>query len=79
MPIYVECNPDEYVVKHLLGFKKKEIKHASGKPRIGKLLQKNENCVALVDEDPESSSIPYFDSLSNTKKQHEISFLRSHG
>lgn len=57
--IYIECNPDELLVK-LYGFNKRNIKHSYGKSRIGKLLEKNQGQVALVDEDPNGTPIPYF-------------------
>lgn len=57
--IHVECNPDEVLIA-IFGFTKKRIKHSSGKSRIGKILEKNQGLLALVDEDPEGTPIPYF-------------------
>jgi hypothetical protein len=57
--IYVECNPDELLTQ-MYGFFKRNIKHSYGKSRIGKLLEKNQGHLALVDEDPDGTPIPYF-------------------
>lgn len=59
--IHVECNPDG-VLMQIYGFFKRTIKHSSGKSRIGKLLERNQGRIALVDEDPEGTPIPYFDN-----------------
>ncbi len=61
--IYVECNPDELLVI-LYGFSKKNINHSYGKSRIGKLLERNQGQVALVDEDPDGTPIPYFNKTN---------------
>ena len=58
--IYVECYPDELLIQ-MCGFFKRNIKHSFGKSRIGKLLEKNQEHIALVDEDPDGTPIPYFD------------------
>ncbi len=68
--IYVECNPDEILIKKY-GFFSRNIKHASGKSRIGKLLENNEENIALVDEDPDGSPIPYFNRTNFTLKKKE--------
>ncbi len=57
--IHVECDPDE-VLTRLYGFTKKRIDHSYGKSRIGKILEKNQDRLALVDEDPDGTPIPYF-------------------
>ncbi|MHA1491280.1 MAG: hypothetical protein ACTSRI_16720 [Promethearchaeota archaeon] len=57
--IYVECNPDELLIQ-MYGFFKKNIKHSYGKSRIGKLLENNQGHIALIDEDPDGTPIPYF-------------------
>ena len=57
--IHIECNPDEVLIQ-MYGFFKSRIKHSYGKSRIGKLLEKNRERIALVDEDPEGTPIPYF-------------------
>jgi len=62
MRIYVECYPDKVlvdVIAERLRFSKKNIDHRSGKARICKILEKYDNCIALLDEDPYSSQPPY--------------------
>ena len=68
--IYVECNPDELLMQ-IYGFFKRTIKHSSGKSRIGKLLEKNQGRLALVDEDPEGTPIPYFNNTAFTLVKQE--------
>jgi len=72
--IYVECNPDELLIKKY-GFIKRNIKHSSGKSRIAKLLERNENCLALVDEDPNGTPIPYFDRTNFTVMKLEKGYI----
>jgi len=52
--IYVECNPDELLVKLLTGVSKREIIHAGNKPEVCKRLKKINGVIGLVDEDPDS-------------------------
>ena len=62
MRIYVECYPDKVlvdVIAERLRFSKKNIDHRSGKARICKILEKYDNCIALLDEDPYSAQPPY--------------------
>ena len=62
MRIYVECYSDKVLVEVIaerLRFSKKNIDHRSGKARICKILEKYDNCIALLDEDPYSAQPPY--------------------
>lgn len=68
--IYVECNPDELLVRKC-GFTKRNIKHSYGKSNVGKLLEKNIGKLALVDEDPDGTPIPYFKNTDFTLVKQE--------
>lgn len=70
--IYVECKPDSILVKSLIKISRKEIIHAGNKPEICKKLKKRENCVGLVDEDPNSPQPPYM-------KRMKAEFLSENG
>ncbi|MBS7268589.1 MAG: hypothetical protein KIH10_07140 [Candidatus Freyarchaeota archaeon] len=70
--IYVECKPDSILVKSLIKISKKEIIHAGNKSEICKKLEKQENCIGLVDEDPNSPQPTYM-------KRMEAEFLSEHG
>lgn len=71
--IFVECDPDEVLVKSLT--RGKIIKHPSNKPRVCSQLAKTNGSVAMVDEDPKSVQHPYIDKLKGTG---QVSFLSGH-
>jgi hypothetical protein len=60
--IYTECKPDSALVK-TLGISKKQIIHVGNKPEVCKRLEKDKNCIGLVDEDPSSFQPPYLKKL----------------
>lgn len=62
--IYVECKPDFILVKSLLKISKREIIHAGNKPEVCKRLEKRENCIGLVDEDPASPQPSYVKKIN---------------
>lgn len=72
--IHVECNPDEVLVQ-IFGFVKRSINHSSGKSRIAKLLETNQGRIALVDEDPEGTPIPYFDNTNFSLVKQESGYV----
>ncbi|MCJ7497004.1 MAG: hypothetical protein MUO78_02560 [candidate division Zixibacteria bacterium] len=72
--IYVECNPDEALVKSL-GIPRREIHHSGNKPEVCKRLKKSKNCKGLVDEDPSSEKLPYMDKLKLHSNEHNIKLL----
>jgi len=55
--IVIECDPDEYVVKSL-GFPKKSIKHEGGKGKVLGVVRKQEKCIGIIDEDPQTHQPP---------------------
>jgi len=65
--VFVECDPDELLVKKM-GFPKKMIIHAGNKPRVCKRLKDNDNCCGLVDEDPYSVQPEYLKNLLNNPR-----------
>lgn len=69
--IYVECNPDETLVK-ILGFSRKQITHAFGKGNICNKLEKTKNTLGLVDEDPQSAQPKYLKRLKPRKQEDGI-------
>ncbi len=51
--IYVECKPDEVLVRVLTGLPRREVIHEiKGKPRIVDKISKLQNSTGLIDEDP---------------------------
>ena len=72
--IYVECYPDELLIQ-MYGFFKRNIRHSYGKSRIGKLLEKNQGHLALVDEDPDGTPIPYFDKTNFSLVKRENGYM----
>jgi hypothetical protein len=60
--IYTECKPDSTLVM-ILGIPKKQIIHLQGKPEVCKQLEKRENLLGMVDEDPFSVQPSYLKRL----------------
>ena len=71
MGLHVECLPDETLVKKL-GFTRKQVEHHDGKSRVFAALKKHQNQVALVDEDPGSSTTSYEDNLTTRESAFGI-------
>ncbi|MFQ5891233.1 MAG: hypothetical protein ACE5HW_00375 [Candidatus Methanofastidiosia archaeon] len=57
--IYVECKPDFTLVNSITDIPKREIIHAGNKSELCKKLEKEKNCMGLVDEDPWSGQPSY--------------------
>ena len=60
--IYVECKPDWVLVTSLLK-KTDRVMHLGNKSEVCKRLKKTENCIGMVDEDPESIQPKYLEEL----------------
>ena len=60
--IYLECKPDEALVRSL-GIRRRDISHQRNKEQVLKMIARVSNCIALVDEDPNSSLPPLFGQL----------------
>lgn len=54
----VECKNDERFVIELIRKKSGSIIHARGKPNVLKNLERCNNCLGLIDEDPISNQLP---------------------
>lgn len=72
--IYIECQPDEVLVK-TLGISEKEIIHAGGKGNVCNRLSKASNCKGLIDEDPYSAQPGYIKKLKLLIEAHKIKVL----
>lgn len=68
--IFVECKPDEALLKSL-GATKKRIDHRGNKPEVCKALEKSNNSKGLIDEDPWSTQPRYIDRLHITQNLKE--------
>ena len=60
--IYTECKLDSSLVR-ILGIPKKQINHQQGKSEVCKQLEKRENLIGMVDEDPSSVQPSYLKRL----------------
>lgn len=60
--IYLECKADETLVRSL-GTRRRDISHQRNKEQVLKMITRVTNCIALVDEDPNSSPPQLFGQL----------------
>lgn len=74
MEIHIECKPDEILV-NMIGFTKKQIRHHFGKSRIFGAIEKLENQIALVDEDPNQAKHRYEEQLIFQNKKDGVSYF----
>lgn len=62
--LYLECKPDMVLVQTLTGLGKREIIHDfKGKQEVLRLLSRDRNSIALVEEDPGSDPSVYLASM----------------
>ena len=62
--LYVECLPDETLVRRLTGFPKREIIHQlKGKYEVLENLATQSNSTAMVDEDPNTNQPRYLERM----------------
>ena len=65
--LFVECKPDETLVRRLTRRSGKDIVHAAkGRDEVMTMLAGKSNCIAMVDEDPFNSPPPYFRRIQAT-------------
>ena len=58
--IFVECKPDEMLVRNVTGLPKRQIIHElKGKAEVCKRVSGQQNCKGVVDEDPGSTEPVY--------------------
>ena len=63
--IYVECKPDEILVRQVTGLPRRQVVHeAKGKGGVCNRLMKTRGLVAMVDEDPGATQPTYMARLS---------------
>ena len=62
--LYVECLPDETLVRRLTGLPKREIIHQlKGKYEVLEMLATRTNSIAMVDEDPNTNQPRYLERM----------------
>ena len=65
MIIYVECSPDEILIRRLTGLPRRRVIHElKGKYEVLKRLSAQSDLLAVVDEDPSSHVPPYLNRMS---------------
>lgn len=87
MRIYVECIPDEILIRFLLRNEiesgEMEIRHKNGKHWLAKQLRKkdnkNRNWIGLVDEDPHSDDNDSFHHLKYRKMDFDLKTSSENG
>ena len=71
--IYVECKPDELLVRQVTDLRRRQVVHeAKGKGGVCNRLMKNRDLVAMVDEDPEATQPTYMARLSLRNESAEL-------
>ena len=71
--IYVECRPDELLVRQVTGLPRRQVVHeAKGKGEVCNRLMKNRDLVAMVDEDPEATQPKYMTRLFLSRESTEL-------
>ena len=69
--IYLECDADKALVS-VLGISKNEIRHVHGKGNVCNRLERNRDCIGLIDEDPGSSQPSYLQRLQASPRPNDI-------
>ncbi len=73
--IFVECKPDELLVRRISGLPRREVVHElKGKYEICERLAKQRDCIGILDEDPGSHVPAYLTRISqyNDILQHGL-------
>lgn len=72
--LYLECYPDEIVVK-TLGRTRRQFEYAGDIGGVCTLLKKHDERLGLVDEDPGKSHPTYLKTLTFVAEQHRVKLL----
>jgi len=59
---FVECKPDETLVVSL-GIPARSVEHAASRDRVCAQLQRLDQVIGMMDEDPHAHPLPYLQSL----------------
>jgi hypothetical protein len=71
---YVECKPDELMVR-VLGISRKNLRHENDKPRVCRRLSENRKSTGMVDEDPHTGQDKYIQLLKFSEEQAGVKVL----
>lgn len=71
--IFVECKPDETLVKALLP--RRQVIHARSKARVVFQVSRSRNCIGLIDADPGAVQPGYLETLTDTTDQYTFRVL----
>lgn len=71
--IYVECKPDEALVRHVTGLPRRQVVHElKGKYEVCKRVSAQADSKALIDEDPGSFPPPYLARMTLSDDSPEL-------
>jgi len=74
MKIYLECKPDEQLMRSL-GVTRKVITHANDKGRVCNYLKNCNDCKGLMDEDPGKPQPSYLQQLVVKQEKYDIKVM----
>jgi len=63
MTVYVECDPDTVLAETLTSGR---VYHQRGKSRVCRVLERQRNCIGVMDEDPFSAQPPLITALGKS-------------
>lgn len=75
--VYVECKADFSLIKSIMKIPKRKIYHAGCKSELCKKLEKQDDCIGLMDEDPLSVQPSYIKKMEvvSTLPQCDLTVL----
>ncbi|NNN07413.1 MAG: hypothetical protein HKL90_16105 [Elusimicrobia bacterium] len=73
--VFVECNADVALVS-ALGLPKASVDHAFDKGRVCRRVEKNDESVGMIDEDPNAPQPAYLDALAASPDAHGVRSLQ---
>jgi hypothetical protein len=72
--VLVECKPDERLIR-LLGVPRSRIRHEGSKGDLCNRLRREENHIAVIDEDPASAQPSYLRNARLIEENHGVRVL----